>query len=436
MSAKRPEFLSSHPETLALHAGHRADLATGAVAVPIYQTTSYQFQDAEHAQSLFALCDEGDFYTRVSNPTVRALEQRVAAMEGGIAACCVSSGQAASCASIQNLAKSGDNIVAANNLYGGTMTLLRFTLKNQGIEVRFVDPDEPQNFPNASDERTRAWFGEALPNPNLNPFPIGEVATLGKPLGIPLIIDNTCAPLVCRPFDHGAAIVVHSLTKYYGGSGNSLAGVIIDGGTHQWQAARSPSLCTPDSSYHQIIWIDTQSHENNSSPFIQRLRFCLLRDVGFSLSPINAFLILQGMETLPLRMRAHTENAAKVATFLSRHEKVKSVFHPSLMEGIRGERAEKYLKNRASGLVGFILEGSAQSGGDFINALQLFYHVSNIGDTRSLATMPSSTTHAQLDEGEKTQSSVCDTFIRLSIGIEHIDDILADLHQALASIKT
>ena len=437
MESKRPPCPSQHPETLAVHAGFRGDPSSGSVAVPIHQTTAYLFDDANHAEQVFALEGQGDFYTRVTNPTVRVLEKRIAALEGGVSACCLASGQAASAAAIQNLVRAGENIVATNNLYGGTITLLRYTLERQGIEVRFVDPERPENFLEASDDSTRCWFGESLPNPNLTPFPIAEVADLGKTLGIPLIIDNTCAPLICRPFDHGAAIIVHSITKYIGGSGNSLGGAIVDSGTFDWNAYphRNPSLCAPDPAYHDIVWAESESSDPNFSPFIQRLRFCLLRDIGYSLSPMNAFLILQGLETLPLRLAAHTANAHKVAEFLQGHDQVSKVIHPSLFTDIDGERATKYLTKRGSGLVGFHLRGGAEAGRAFIDALKLFFHVSNIGDTRSLVTMPSITTHSQLDDITQSEGGVCDAYIRLSIGIEHIDDILCDLKQALASIQ-
>ena len=436
MESKRPPCPSQHPETLAVHAGFRGDPSSGAVAVPIHQTTSFLFDDAHHAEQVFALEGKGDFYTRVTNPTVRVLEKRIAALEGGIAACCLASGQAASSASIQNLACAGDNIVAANNLYGGTITLLRFTLERQGIEVRLVDPEQPENFLKASNDNTRCWFGESLPNPNLMPFPIAEVATLGKPLGIPLIIDNTCAPLLCRPFDHGAAIIVHSITKYIGGSGNSLGGAIVDSGTFDWNKhpARNVSLCAPDPAYHDIIWAESNADEPEFSAFVQRLRFCLLRDIGYSLSPMNAFLILQGLETLPLRLKAHTDNAVQVAAFLESHDQVSQVIHPSLFTGIQASRGKKYLNSR-SGLVGFHIKGGAQAGHAFIDALKLFFHVSNIGDTRSLATMPAITTHSQLDDIPQSDGGVGDAYIRLSIGIEHIDDILCDLKQALEKAK-
>ena len=438
MESKRPPCPSQHPETLAVHAGFRGDPSSGSVSVPIHQTTSYLFDDARHAEQVFALEGEGDFYTRITNPTVRVLERRIAALEGGIAACCLASGQAASAASIQNLACAGDNIVAANNLYGGTITLLRFTLERQGITVRLVDPTRPENFPEATDDHTRCWFGESLPNPHLTPFPIAEVAALGNPLGIPLIIDNTCAPLICRPFDHGAAIIVHSITKYIGGSGNSLGGAIVDSGVFDWSAhpSRNPSLCAPDPAYHDIVWAESESANPEFSPFIQRLRFCLLRDVGYSLSPMNAFLILQGLETLPLRLAAHTANAQKVAAFLNEHDQVSAVIHPSLFTGIQAERAAKYLHDRASGLLGFHIKGGQEAGRVFIDALKLFFHVSNIGDTRSLATMPAITTHSQLDDSTESEGGVSDAYIRLSIGIEHIDDILCDLKQALDRVQS
>lgn len=426
---------STNPETLALHAGYRADPTTGAVAVPIYQTTSYQFRDTEHASNLFALKELGNIYTRIMNPTCDVLEQRVAALEGGVAALAVSSGQAASAFSIQNLAKAGDNIVSSTDLYGGTWNLFANTLKDQGIEVRFVDPSDPENFARATDKRTRAYYAETLPNPKLQVFPIKEVADLGRGFGIPLIVDNTAAPLLCRPFDHGAAVVVYSTTKYIGGHGTSIGGLIVDGGNFPWaeHAERQPALNTPDPSYHGAVWTEATAPLGPVA-YIIKARTTLLRDLGAALSPFNAFQIIQGLETLPLRIRTHAENAAKVAEFLKDHDAVETVIHPSKQSGEARKRADTYLTGGYGGLVGFEIKGGKEAGRAFIDRLQLFYHVANIGDARSLAIHPATTTHSQLTPEDQIATGVSDGYVRLSIGIEHIDDILADLGQALDSI--
>ncbi|MCA7119352.1 MAG: PLP-dependent transferase [Acidibrevibacterium sp.] len=425
-----------HPETLALHAGWRADPATHSVAVPIYQTTSYQFDSTEQAANLFALKELGNIYTRIMNPTVDVLEKRLAALEGGVAALAVASGQAASALAVQNLARAGDNIVSATDLYGGTWNLFANTLKDQGIEVRFVDPEDPEAFARATDGRTRAYYAETLPNPKLRVFPIGEVATIGRRLGIPLIIDNTAAPLLVRPFAHGAAVVMYSATKWLGGHGNSIGGVLIDGGNFDWGAfpERQPLLNRPDPSYHGAVWSEA-AKPLGPIAYILKARVTLLRDLGAAISPFNAFLILQGLETLALRMRAHSENAAAVTAFLARHPDVTRVIYPGRAEGLALARAAQYMPGGKGGLVGFELAGGAEAGRRFIDALKLFYHVANIGDSRSLAIHPATTTHSQLSPAEQAASGVSPGYVRLSIGIEHIDDILADLDQALAAAR-
>ncbi|WP_165322052.1 O-acetylhomoserine aminocarboxypropyltransferase/cysteine synthase family protein [Rhizorhabdus phycosphaerae] len=421
-----------HPETLALHAGWRADPGTGSVAPPIFQTTSYQFRDAEHAANLFALKELGNIYTRIGNPTTDILEQRIAALEGGAAALAVASGQAASAYAIQNLARAGDNIVSSTDLYGGTWNLFANTLRDQGIEVRFVDPTDPQAFARATDDRTRAYYAETLPNPKLIVCPIAEIAAIGRPLGIPLIVDNTAAPLIARPLDHGAAIVVYSATKYIGGHGTSIGGVIVDGGNFDWGAVpeRQPTLNTPDPSYHGAVWNEA-AKPLGPIAYILRARTVLLRDLGAALSPFNAFQILQGLETLPLRMPRHCENATRVAAFLQGRTDVTRVIHPSLQTGQQAERAARYLTGGTGGLLGFELTGGREAGRRFIDALQLFYHVANIGDARSLAIHPATTTHSQLSAEEQAATGVSEGYVRLSIGLEHIDDIIADLEQAL-----
>lgn len=423
---------SYRPETLALHAGWRADPTTGSVAPPIYQTTSYQFHSTEHAANLFALKELGNIYTRLGNPTTDILEQRIAALEGGVAALAVASGQAASAYAIQNLARAGDNIVSGTDLYGGTYNLFANTLSNMGIEVRFVDPSNPAAFEHAIDDKTRAFFAETLPNPKLVVCPIAEIAAIGRPLGIPLIIDNTAAPLIARPFEHGAAIIVYSTTKYIGGHGTSIGGMIVDGGNFEWAAfpERQPLLNTPDPSYHGAVWTEA-AKPLGPIAFALRARTVLLRDLGAALSPYNAFQLIQGVETLPLRMPRHCENALKVVEYLSKQDGVTKVIHPSLQTGVQQERARRYLVGGMGGLLGFELAGGMAAGQRFIDALQLFYHVANIGDARSLAIHPASTTHAQLTTAEQVATGVTDGYVRLSIGLEHIDDILADLEQAL-----
>jgi O-acetylhomoserine (thiol)-lyase len=421
-----------HPETLALHAGWRADPGTGSVAPPIFQTTSYQFRDTDHAANLFALAELGNIYTRLGNPTTDILEQRIAALEGGAAALAVASGQAASTFAVQNLARAGDNIVSGTDLYGGTYNLFANTLRDMGIEVRFVDPADPQAFVNASDERTRAWYVETLPNPKLVVCPMAEIASLGRPLGIPLIVDNTAAPLIARPFDHGAAIVVYSTTKYIGGHGTSIGGMIVDGGNFDWEAVpeRQPNMNTPDASYHGAVWAQA-AKPLGPIAYVLRARTVLLRDLGACLSPFNAFQIIQGVETLPLRMPRHCANAEAVAQFLQGRAGVSRVIHPSLQSGDQRARADKVLTGGNGGLLGFELAGGREAGQKFINALKLFYHVANIGDARSLAIHPASTTHSQMTPEDQAAAGVSPGYVRLSIGLEHIDDIIADLAQAL-----
>jgi O-acetylhomoserine (thiol)-lyase len=424
---------SRHFETLALHGGsYRADPATGAVAVPIYQTTSYQFQDTNHASRLFALEEIGNIYTRVQNPTTTAFEDRIAALEGGAAALAVASGQTASAYALLNLASSGDNIVSSTELYGGTVTLFSQTLKQFGIETRFVDPADPENFRRATDAKTKAYYAETLPNPKLHVFPIREVADIGRSLGVPLIVDNTASPLFARPLEHGAAVVVYSATKYIGGHGTSIGGVIVDGGNFPWEdhADRFPLLTQPDEAYHGAIWTEA-AKPLGPIAYILRVRVKLLRDLGAALSPANAFQFLQGLETLPLRLRQHNENAAAVAAFLSKRPEVSHVIYPGLQTGETRRRADAYLKGGYGGLVGFELKGGIEAGRKFIDSLQLLYHVANIGDARSLAIHPASTTHQQLSPAEQLAAGVTPGYVRLSVGIEHPDDIIADLAQAI-----
>lgn len=430
------EITFKNPETLALHAGYRSDPATGSVAVPIYQTTSYEFRDSNHAANLFALKELGNIYSRIMNPTCDVLEQRISALEGGVAALSLSSGQTASTFSILNLAQAGDNIVSSTDLYGGTWNLFANTLKQFGVEVRFVDPSDPQNFRLATDEKTRCYYAETLPNPKLNVFPIKEVSDIGRELGVPLIVDNTAAPVICKPLEHGAAIVMYSTTKYIGGHGTSVGGIIVDGGNFDWEAhkERFPLLSEPDPSYHGAVWIEAAKGLGAPIAYILRARVTLLRDIGGAMSPFNAYNFIQGIETLPLRIERHCYNAEKVAEFLKNHSKVTSVTHPSLQDGEARRRADSYLSGGYGALVGFELEGGESAGRKFIDNLQLLYHVANIGDARSLAIHPASTTHQQLSSEEQLASGVTPGYVRLSIGIEHIDDIIADIEQALAQV--
>ena len=422
-------------ETLMLHAGnHRRDLSTNSVAVPIHQTTSYEFDSTEHAGKLFALQELGNIYTRITNPTTQVLEERLTSLEGGATAVAVSSGSSAVSLAIQNVASSGDNVVASPHLYGGTYNLFTNTLSKMGIEVRFADPANPESFAELSDDHTRAYFGETLPNPKLVPFPIAEVSEIGRKKGIPLIVDNTAAPITCRPFDHGAAVIVHSLTKFIGGHGTSIGGVIIDSGNFDWleNPDQQPNFNTPDGSYHGAVW-GSLVPEALGAPisYAIRARVVLLRDLGQALSPFNAFQLIQGLETLPLRFNKHQDNADKLVNYLNNHKDIVSVIYPTLFVGADKILAEKYLSAGNGALVGIELKGGAGAGKSFIDNLKLIYHVANIGDARTLAIHPASTTHSQLSTDDQLKAGVTPGYVRLSVGIEHIDDIIADIDQAL-----
>ena len=431
---------SKHPETIALHGGtYRNDSATNSVAVPIYQTTSYQFNNTEHAGNLFALKELGNIYTRIMNPTNAVLEERIASLEGGMAALAVSSGQAASALALQNVCQAGDNVVSSTDLYGGTWNLFANTLKQLGIEVRFADPVDPENFRKLIDDKTRAFYAETLPNPKLKPFPIEEVANIGKEYNIPLIMDNTASPITCKPIEHGAAIVVHSLTKYIGGHGTSIGGIIVDSGLFDWtlDPKRQPLFNTPDPSYHGAVWGELVP-EALGAPiaYAIRARVVLLRDLGSAISPTNSFHIIQGLETLPLRFRVHQENTEKVANFLSSRSEVSKVIYPGFHKHTEDiNRTKKYLQNGNGPLVGFELKGGRDAGQQFINNLKLIYHVANIGDVRTLAIHPASTTHSQLSVEDQLKTGVTPGYVRLAVGIEHIDDILEDLTQAIENIE-
>ncbi len=423
--------------TKSLHAGQKPDPTTGSRAVPIYQTTSYQFRDSEHAANLFGLKELGNIYTRIMNPTTDVLEQRLAALEGGSGALAHSSGQAAITAAILNVAGAGDHIVSVSQLYGGTYNLFHYTLPKLGIQVSFVDGDDPENFRKAVKSNTKAFYGEGLGNPRLNIFPFAEVGKIAKEVGVPLIIDNTAlSPYLNRPFEHGANIVVHSATKHIGGHGTSIGGIVVDGGNFDWGNGKFPGFTEPDMSYHGLPhWEAFKAFPpagGANIAFIMKMRLQFLRDVGSCLSPFNAFLLLQGLETLHLRMERHCANAMKVAQFLEAHPKVKWTNYPGLKSSKYHDLAKKYLTNGYGALVGFGLRSGLEGGRKFIDSLALHSHVANIGDARSLAIHPASTTHSQLTAEERNSAGVTDDYVRLSVGIEDIEDILADLEQALA----
>jgi O-acetylhomoserine (thiol)-lyase len=423
--------------TKSLHAGQKPDPTTGSRAVPIYQTTSYQFRDTEHAANLFGLKELGNIYTRIMNPTTDVLEQRLAALEGGSGALAHSSGQAAITASILNIAGAGDHIVSVAQLYGGTYNLFHYTLPKLGIQVSFVDGDDPENFRKAVKSNTKAFYGEGLGNPRLNILPFAEVAKIAQEIGVPLIVDNTAlSPYLNRPFEHGANIVVHSATKHIGGHGTSIGGIVVDGGNFDWGNGRFPGFTEPDMSYHGLPhWEAFKAFApagGANIAFIMKMRLQFLRDVGSCLSPFNSFLLLQGLETLHLRMERHCANALKVAQYLEAHPKVKWTNYPGLKSSKYHDLAKKYLTNGYGALVGFGLKSGFEGGSRFINSLQLHSHVANIGDARSLAIHPASTTHSQLTAEERDSAGVTDDYVRLSVGIEDIEDIIADLEQALA----
>jgi O-acetylhomoserine (thiol)-lyase len=418
-------------ETLALHAGQQPDPTTGARAVPIYQTTSYQFKDTDHAARLFGLQEFGNIYTRIMNPTTDVLEQRIAALEGGVGALALASGQAAETLGILNVAGAGDNIVSSSDLYGGTYNLFRHTLPKLGITTRFVDARDHEGFRRAIDDRTKLVFLELVGNPRLDIVDLQTIAGIAHEHGVAVMVDSTTAtPYLCRPFEWGADIVVHSATKYLGGHGTSIAGLLVDSGKFDWTNGRYPEFTTPDPSYHGLVY--TQAFGNLA--YILKVRVQLLRDIGACLSPFNSFLLLQGIETLGLRMERHSQNALAVAQFLKEHSKVEWVLYPGLPEHPSYALAQKYMPRGQSGIVGFGIKGGRAAGAKFINSLRLFSHLANIGDARSLAIHPASTTHSQLTPDEQRLTGVTDDFVRLSVGIETIDDIIADLDQALAKV--
>lgn len=426
-----PEITFNGFDTKALHAGYTPDPQTGARAVPIYQTTSYVFKDTDHAARLFSLQEFGNIYTRIMNPTTDVLEQRVAALEGGVAGLAFASGMAAIAAAVNTLCTVGDDIVSTTRLYGGTVTLFTTTLSRQGIHTIWVDSDDPAAFAAAITPRTKMVFLETIGNPKLTIPDIAGIAEVAHARGVPVVIDNTSAsPALCRPIEHGADIVMHSLTKYLGGHGNSIGGILVDSGKFPWDNGRFPEFTEPDPSYHGLPFFKTFGNLT----FALRARVKILRDMGACLSPFNAFLILQGIETLSLRMARHSENALAVAKYLSQHSKVAWVLYPGLPSHPSYKMAQRYLPRGAGSLVGFGVKGGKEAGRKFINNLKLFSHLANIGDARSLAIHPASTTHQQLSEQEQALAGVTPDFVRLSVGLETIEDILADLDQALAAV--
>ena len=417
-------------ETLAIHAGYSPDPTTKAVAVPIYQTTSYAFDNTQHGADLFDLKVQGNIYTRIMNPTTAVLEERVAQLEGGIGGLALASGMAAITYAIQTIAQAGDNIVSVSTLYGGTYNLFAHTLPKQGIEVRFFDYRDPASLEKLIDDKTKLVFAETIGNPLGNVVDLEAISAIAHRHGVPVVVDNTVAtPALMRPFEHGADIVVHSLTKYIGGHGTSIGGAIIDSGKFPWgeHAERFPLLNTPDPSYHGVNYIEALG----AAAFIARARVVPLRNTGAAISPMNAFLILQGLETLPLRMERHSDNALAVAQYLENHPKVKWVNYAGLSTHPQNGLVQKYLGGKASGILSFGVEGGAEAGARFIDALQLVTRLVNIGDAKSLACHPASTTHRQLNEEELAKAGVSVDMVRLSVGIEHVDDIIADLAQAL-----
>ena len=422
-------------ETRQVHAGARPDPATGARAVPIYQTTSYVFRDTDHAAALFSLAEPGNIYTRIMNPTQDVFEQRISALEGGVGALATASGQAAETLAILNLAESGDHIVASSSLYGGTYNLFHYTLPKLGVDVTFVEnPDDLSEWRRAVRPETKAFFGETIGNPRGDVLDTEGISSVAHDVGVPLIVDNTLAtPYLYRPFEHGADIVVHSATKFIGGHGTSIGGVIVDGGTFDYGASgRHPGFTTPDPSYHGLVYWDALGHGS----YIAKARVQLLRDIGPAISPFNAFLLLQGLETLSLRMERHSANAQRVAEWLEARDEVSWVAYPGLPSSPWHERAKRVLPNGAGAILSFGIKGGAEAGRKFVEALELFSHLANVGDVRSLVIHPATTTHSQLTEAEQASTGVTPDLIRLSVGIEGIDDILADLDAGFRAAKS
>lgn len=417
-------------ETLALHGGQEPDPTTGSRAVPIYQTTSYQFKSTEHAANLFGLKEFGNIYTRLMNPTTDVFEKRIALLDGGVGALAVASGQAAITIAVLNIAQAGDEIVSADNLYGGTYNLFHYTFKRLGIKVNFVKSNDLAAFQKAITPKTKAIYAESIGNPKLDVSDLEALSSLAHKNGIPLILDNTVSPYLLRPFDYGVDIIVYSATKFIGGHGTSLGGVIVDSGKFDWTNGKFPLIADPEPSYHGLNFVEALKPLGNIA-YIIKARVTLLRDLGPALSPFNSFLFLQGLETLHLRLPKHSENALAVAKYLEKHSKISWVNYPGLDSSPEKAKAKKYLPKGAGAILGFGIKGGLEAGKKFIDSLQLISHLANVGDAKSLAIHPATTTHQQLSPEEQLATGVTPDFIRLSIGVEHIDDILADIEQAL-----
>jgi len=417
-------------ETLALHGGQEPDPATGSRAVPIYQTTSYQFKNTDHAANLFGLREFGNIYTRLMNPTTDVFEKRVAALEGGVGALATASGSAAISLALLNIAQAGDEIVSADNLYGGTYNLFHYTFARLGIMVRFVPSGDLDAYRKAITPKTKAIYAESIGNPKNNVADLEGISKIAHKNGIPFILDNTVSPYLLRPFDHGVDIIVYSATKFIGGHGTSLGGLIVDSGKFDWTNEKFPLIAGPDPSYHGINFVEALKSLGNIA-YIIKARVTLLRDLGPALSPFNSFLFLQGLETLHLRLPRHAENALAAAKYLKKHPKVSWVNYPGLDDSPEKERVKKYLPKGAGAILGFGIKGGLEAGSKFINSLELISHLANVGDAKSLAIHPATTTHQQLSPEEQLATGVTPDFVRLSIGIEHIDDIIADIEQAL-----
>ncbi len=418
-------------ETLALHGGQEPDPTTGSRAVPIYQTTSYQFKNTEHAANLFGLKEFGNIYTRLMNPTTDVLEKRIALLDGGVGALAVASGQSAITLALLNIAQAGDEIVSADNLYGGTYNLFHYTFKRLGIKVNFVKSNDLAGFQKAITAKTKAIYAESIGNPKLDIADLDALSALAHKNGIPLVLDNTVSPYILRPIDHGVDIIVYSATKFIGGHGTSLGGLIVDSGKFDWTNGKFPLIAEPDPSYHGINFVEALKPLGNIA-YIIKARVSLLRDLGPALSPFNSFLFLQGLETIHLRLPRHSENALVVAKYLEKHPKVSWVNYPGLDSSPEKSKAKKYLPKGAGAILGFGIKGGLEAGAKFINSLQLISHLANVGDAKSLAIHPATTTHQQLSPEEQLATGVTPDFIRLSIGLEHIDDIIADIEQALS----
>lgn len=427
MSAKKPTLKE---ETILLHGGQEADPTTGARAVPIYQTTSYQFKDTQHAANLFGLKEFGNIYTRLMNPTNDVFEKRMALLDGGVAALAFSSGQSAITTSLLNIAKTGDEIVSADNLYGGTYTLFHYTFKRFGTKVNFVNSGDLEGFQKAITPKTKAIYAESIGNPKLNVADLEKISEIAHKNGIPFILDNTVSPYLLKPIDHGVDIVVYSATKFIGGHGTSIGGVIVDSGKFDWTNGKFPLISGPDPSYHGIDFVEALKPLGNIA-YIIKARVTILRDMGPAMSPFNAFLFLQGLETLHLRMPRHSENALVVAKYLEKHPKVTWVNYPGLDSSPEKKKVKKYLPKGAGAIVGFGIKGGAKAGSKFIDSLELISHLANIGDAKTLAIHPATTTHQQLSSEEQLATGVTPDYVRLSVGLENIDDIISDIEQAL-----